>query len=340
MKAEAFFCFCSKINRNTSSNPYDWFEAQVYCATDYRLIQKKLVAFIDYQSVDIRFAREQQTHTNFMKINKLLTAAIGLSLSAFVIGCGGGEAESTGPKYNYEKADSLPTGYLEELGVVKTNIEMTAKLYDHMMEKGYNYNESVMLSASKSFSGSSKQAMGIGAIGSDLVYAASFGQNQSAMDRMKGLMGAANSLGISEAFDEELMTKMASDDSTVNKSILLTKAYLNAKDQLFSEERAQYATFMIIGGWIEGLHISCQMMKDEIKDDEVRVGFFETVNSVGSVQHLCDVFESNAEMKSISEELTKLGPLMQPIRKNVKKYNTEQVAALAEAVAQLRNSQF
>jgi hypothetical protein len=270
-------------------------------------------------------------------IKRLFLAAIPLSLS--IASCGGGEAESTGPKYNYEKADSLPAGYLEELGVVKTNIEMTAQLYNHMNEKGYAFNESILLSSGKSFSGSSKQAMGIGAIGSALVYAASFGQNQSAMDRMKGLMGAANGLGVSEAFDEELLTKMASDDSTINKSILLTKSYLKAKDQLFSDERAQYATFMIIGGWVEGLHIGCQMLKDEIKDDEIRVGFWEMANSINSVQHLCQVFSSNPEMTKLSEDLNSLNPLIQPIRKNAKKYTTEHVAALADAVDKIRNSQ-
>lgn len=274
-----------------------------------------------------------------MKRFNLFTLSIFI-MSLTIISCGGGDVEDTGPKYNYEKADSLPTGYLEELGVVKTNIEASAQLFKHMSEKGYSYNDGAMLSASKSFSGSSKQAMGIGVIGSDLVYSASFAQTQSAMDRMKGLLSTASALGVAEAFDEELMTKMASDDSTVNKSVLLTKAYLKAKDQLFSEERAQYATFMIIGGFIEGLHLSCQAMKDDIKDDQVRIGFFEIVNSIGSVQHLCRVFESNAEMKKLSEDLHALDPMIKAIKKNAKGYSTKEVTALADGVANIRNSNF
>ena len=139
-----------------------------------------------------------------MKRFNLLTPSI-FSLSLMIISCGGEEIKDTGPKYNYEKADSLPSGYLEELGVVKTNIESSAQLFKHMNKKGYAYNDGAMLSASKSFSGSSKQAMGIGAIGSDLVYSASFAQTQSAMDRMKGLLSTASALGVAEAFDEELI---------------------------------------------------------------------------------------------------------------------------------------
>lgn len=274
-------------------------------------------------------------------MNKLATTVASLlTLCLLITSCGGGEEAPTGPKYNFEKADSLPSGYLEELGIVKTNIEVTAHLYSHMNDKGYSFNESVMMSAGKSFSGSTKQAMGIGAIGSDLVFAASFGQNQSAMDRMKGLLNTANSLGVAEAFDEELMTKMASDDSTINKSVLLTKSYLKAKDQLFSEERAQYATFMIIGGWIEGLHISCQMLKDDIKDRDIKLGFWEMVSSYDSVKHLCGVFKNNSDMQALSEKLHNLDGVLAPIRKNAKKYSEDDVKALAEEVAKLRNSSF
>ncbi|MEZ4722291.1 MAG: hypothetical protein R2813_10505 [Flavobacteriales bacterium] len=272
-----------------------------------------------------------------MKITNLFSL-LGIASIIALSSCGGGEPEHTGPKYNFEKADSLPRGYLEELGIVKTNIEVTAKLYDHMNKMGYAFNESSMMSPSKSFSGSSKQAMGIGAIGSDLVYAAMFGQNQSAMDRMKGLVSTAQSLGVGEAFDENLMSKMASDDTTINKSVLLTKAYLKAKDQLFSDERAQYATFMIIGGWIEGMHLATATLKTDIKDDETKIGFWEMVNSYESIVHLCAVFKNNQEMTALGERIKTLGPVLGPIKSNAKKYTVEQVQALAAEVDNLRNS--
>lgn len=275
-----------------------------------------------------------------MKTLRLLTLSIVAGATLTITSCGGGEEQvDTGPKYNYEKADSLPTGYLEKLGVVKANIEVTAKLFAHMNEKGYAFNESILLPAGKSYSGSTKQAMGIGATGSDLVYTASFGQNQSAMSRMKGLVDLSNSLGVGDAFDEELMTKMASDDSTINKSILLTKAYLNAKDQLFSEERAQYATFMVVGGWLEGLHLGCQMAKDNISDKEIRVGFWEMTGTYGDILSMCKVFEaSNPDMANMVKELHAMDPVLNKVRNNAKKYSKEDVAALAEAVSKVRSS--
>lgn len=274
-----------------------------------------------------------------MKKSTLILFAISLAGASALVSCGG-EVKETGPKYNYEKADSLPEGYLKELGIVKTNIELTARLFEKMNETGYSFAEGNMLSSGKSFSGSSKQALGIGAIGTDMVYSISFQQNSSAISRMEGLMSQANALGITDAFDKELMEKLASEDSTINKSVILTKAYLNAKDQLFSEERAQLATYMVLGGWVEGLHVSSQMCKGKLDDMEIRLGLWEICNTYQNVLNMTKVFENNAEMKTIADKIFEISPLVGKISANSKRYNAEDVAALAEGVQNLRNSIF
>lgn len=286
----------------------------------------------------IRFAFPQNHLKLTMKTIKL-NILVALASAAFVMSsCGEAEQADTGPKYNFERADTLPSGYLEELGIVKTNIEVTANLFAKMSEKGMAFNESILFPAGKSFSGSSKQAMGIGATGSDLVYAVSFNQNQSSMNRMKGLIDLSKALGVGEAFEEDILTKMASDDTTVNKSVLLTKAYINAKNQLFSDERAQLATFMVIGGWLEGLHIGGEMVKADLSSEEVRLGFWEICNTYESVVHLCEVFKNNQEMTTLGEQIKEIAPLLGPIRKNPKKFTVEEVQALNDGVTKLRNS--
>lgn len=274
-----------------------------------------------------------------MKKSTYFFAATSIALASLISSCGS-EVQDTGPKYNFEKADSLPDDYLKELGIVKTNIELSAKLYEMLNADGVSFSEGAMLSAGKSFSGSSKQAMGIGAIGTDLVYAISFKQNQSAASRLDGLLSQANSLGVAEAFDKELIEKLSSDDSTINKSVILTKAYLNAKDQLFSEERAQLATFMVIGGWIEGLNISSQVCKGKLDNAEIRLGLWEVCNTYKNVKGMASAFANNADMKAISEQISDLESTVRRISSNSKKYNDEDVAALSEAVAKIRSNIF
>lgn len=268
---------------------------------------------------------------------KIFNLCLAISCVAMLVACGGEQQQDTGPKYDFEKADSLPSGYLEELGFVRTNIEVTAKLFEQLQTTGAAFNEGIMLSAGKSFSGNKGQAMGLGAVGSDLVYATSFGQNQSAMNRMQSLVDLSNKMGISKAFDQELLEKLASEDTTINKSVILTKAYLNAKDQLFSDERAQLATFMVVGGWIEGLHLACQSAQGQIGNMDIKIGVWEICNMYENVTHMMTVFENNAEMKQLLEDVKALGPELNPVRNNAKKYSEEDLKKVAESVANLRN---
>lgn len=261
-----------------------------------------------------------------------------MAVQLFMIASCSSEVKDTGPKYNFEKAESLPDDYLKELGIVKTNIELSAKLYELLHKNGSTFSESTMLSSSKNFNGTPNQAMGIGAIGTDLVYAISFKQNQSAGTRLEGLMSQANALDISEAFNKDLIEKLSSEDTTINKSILLTKAYLNAKDQLFSEERAQLATFMVIGGWIEGLNISTQNCKGKLDNLDIRLGLWEVCNTYKNVRGMTNAFSDNPEMQSVAETISTLEPLVNKISSNAKRYKDEDVAALAEAVVKIRAS--
>ncbi|MEM9022728.1 MAG: hypothetical protein AAGB22_03240, partial [Bacteroidota bacterium] len=160
----------------------------------------------------------------------------------FMTGCGNEEPPVL--QYALNRADSLPEAYLGELRNIRNSIEVTAGLFAALNANGYAYQEEAMLSPEKSsgFGTSEQQAMGIGAYCSSLVYTTSFGYQQTAINQTRSLRELAGRLDIGDAFDAEMLDGLTSADSSVNKSIILTKAYLNARDQLYSEERAQMAT--------------------------------------------------------------------------------------------------
>jgi len=256
--------------------------------------------------------------------------------TAVLMSCGGEEPK--GPRYNYERADSLDPAYLQELSSVRTNIEISAQLFGQLVEAEYPFDESLMLSSGKSFSGSKGQALGLGAVGSDLVYATLFGQNQTAITRSKDMMDQANKLNVPEAFDEKFITALTSDDSTINKPIMLTKAYLNAKDQLFSEDRAQLATFMAVGGWVEGIYIGSGALKTKLDRNDIRITFFEMVKSYDNVMKMLTVFaDMNPEIAALKTEMEALAPAIGPIKSKPNRYKLEQVVALHEAIGKFRS---
>ena len=124
-----------------------------------------------------------------------------------------------------------------------------------MRGSGFSFNAGSCNSSSKasSYSGSKAQAMNLGVYAADLNYAACFEASNEVRSYLDATMGLADKLGVRAAFDEEIITKIVEADSTTNRSVLLSEAYLNAEDQLYSEDRAELATYMIVGGWTEGM---------------------------------------------------------------------------------------
>jgi len=275
---------------------------------------------------------------NLMKTNKFFLFLFCGTL-ALLFACGG-EVEDTEVVYNYEKTDSLSADYLRELGNIRVSIEQTGKLNAMLKDEGYSYNNSMLNSASKAngYSNSKQQAFNLGAYGADLSYAIAYEQSQDAMDYVKGMIQLAGKLGVPNAFDEELLTQMTSDDSTVNKSILLTKAYINAEDQLYSEDRAQLATMMVVGGWIEGLYISTTASKAKLGSGNINSGIWNQAYTYSNITKMLKIFESSsADCAELLKGLEEIDVAVNRLIQSEGNLKPDRVAEANDAITKLRN---
>lgn len=272
-----------------------------------------------------------------MKTNKFFLFLFCGSLT-LLFACGGGD--STEVVYNYEKADSLSVDYLRELGNIRVSIEQTGKLNAMLKEEGYSYNSSMLNSASKAtgYSNSKQQAFNLGAYGADLNYAISYEQSQDAMGYVKAMIQLADKLGVPNAFDEKLLTQMTSDDSTINKSILLTKAYIKAEDQLYSEDRAQLATMMVVGGWVEGLYISTSAAKTKPGSGNINSGIWNQAYTYSNIIKMLKIFENSST--DCAELLKGLEEIREPVNRLVQSEGNlkpDRIAEANDAIAKLRS---
>jgi len=260
--------------------------------------------------------------------------------SLFITSCGGGEHEGSHMKtYNYEKADSLSIDYLKELGSVKINIEQSAKLYITLKERGYTFDPSLLSSSSTSFSTSRQQALGLGIFSGSLAYGAVFEQQQNTTEYMTAIFKLADQLGISEAFDKELMDKLISNDTTLNKNILLTKAYVKATDQLYSEDRAKLVVMMVAGGFIEGLLISTGATKTRFGNEEVNFGIYEQVYAYENTIKMLNVFKDNPDVSEVYKAFKEQESVFQGVihLHTAKRMKPEDIEKLNAAVSQLKS---
>lgn len=273
-----------------------------------------------------------------MKSFTIISVTFMVGFAVALSSCGG-ESGPKKPAYDYERSDSLSKDYLNELSTIRSTIESSASLFNKLNENGYSFDEGDMLSSGKgsSMSTSKKQALALGAFGSDMVYTSSFGQTQSSLNYLQSINGLSGKLGIQSAFDEKLMEKLSSEDSTVNKSVLLTQAYIKAKDNLFSDDRAKIATMMAVGGWIESMHLASTMLANKMDGNIPRTEYWELADSYKSLLKMCQVFENDADIKSLVTSLDEIRTPVAKIYSNSRKYSVKDVKAAQEALQALRS---
>lgn len=243
-------------------------------------------------------------------------------------------------QYDYQKADSLPVDYLRELGNIRVSIEEVAQLHEIFQKEKYTYNNGMLNSANKSsgYSNSKIQALNLGVYGSDLNYLVAFRQSQDVRNYMDVVIQLAQKLGVQSAFDKELIEKLTSEDTTVDKSMLLTRAFRHAEDNMYSQERAYLATLMVAGGWIESLYIATSMLKSKPHNENLNPDIFDNVYTYHNVKKMLKVFEKDC--KDCKEILIELETINEPISELLQsKYSIteKQIDNLHKPLEELRN---
>ena len=118
---------------------------------------------------------------------------------------------------------------------------------------------------------SSKAAINLGIYGTDLGYLKMFSLNSEMVRYMRTVRTLSNNLGIPVEYftgpAEEMEKSMANNDSIM---LLINKSYQRIENHLRTDGRESTAGLIVLGGWIEALYISTQLLYDyENPDPEV-----------------------------------------------------------------------
>lgn len=270
----------------------------------------------------------------------VFTGIFGISL-LFLISCGGDEAVVQ-KTYDYQKADSLPSEYTSSLGNIRVSIEDGAVLNKMLKDSGYAYNGSVLNSPGKAsgYSSSKMQALNLGVYGSDLNYAFAYEQSQDVMNGFKSIIELSKKLGVESAFNQEMIEKLTNAaDTSTDKSIMLTRAYRHAQDNLHSNERAALATLMVVGGWIEALYIYTSNLKNKPGTGEINQKVWDHVMTFKDAIKMLTVWKNNGnkDCEEILNDLSSiLGGPISPVIESKGNIQPAQIEALHGALSTLR----
>lgn len=264
-----------------------------------------------------------------------------ISLFTLLIACGG--EEQVKKTYDYERTDSLPPQYTTHLGNIRVSIEEVNLLYTSFRVAGYSYNNRFPNSPGKvsGYANTRSQAVNLGIYGADVNYALAFDQHQDVLQYMKSIAELSKMLGIEKAFDEETIKKLTETADTItDKSILLTRAYRHAQDQLHNEERASLVSMIVFGGWLEGIFISSSSLNAKTGTAEINQKVFENLSTFYDVAEMLNAFkEKNKSCAEILVELNEIKGTIEDLIRTRGNFSPDHIDKLHSAVSVLRNKQ-
>ena len=135
----------------------------------------------------------------------------------------------------------------------------------------YNKNIINPVSNHELYTSNSKCAINLGVYGVDFGYIKMFGIGQDMIEYILVIRELSNRLGMPENLLIEPVKKIENNiDNPDSVMILLNKAYTDIENHLRREGRESTAGLMLMGGWIEALYITTQLLfNPENPDKEV-----------------------------------------------------------------------
>jgi hypothetical protein len=264
-----------------------------------------------------------------------------LVAGALAAGCGSSEDDKPDMEVT---TDTLSDDVRAEIQSIRASIPSPSELTAGMASSKFKYNKDLMNPSSKagSYSSNFQKAAAMGAYGTDMGYAAAYGQAQDMIEYFGAVNKLAKDLGLESAFDEQLVGLIKDNINKKDTVVdLIDRAFNKAERHLRSNQRVATAAVIAAGGWIESIYLSSSQIKDSPKDSTTAALYDRTWGHVNSFKHVIDLlneYKSNADCAKMLEMLKDLQPYVDKTNKQGGGVLTkEEVTDISNKIAEVRN---
>jgi hypothetical protein len=179
-----------------------------------------------------------------------------------------------------------------------------------LKESGAGYDKSILNSYdnSSNYHTSSLKAINLGIYGADLGYTNVFEENLEGLKYLRTVKGLADDLRIGQFFDLETIGRLATSSNNLDSLLMLTTKNFNSINQyLQTQRRANLSVLLLAGGWLEALHITCQVASKNPENAELNEKIGEQKITLESIMLLLSFFsETNEDIKLLMKDMTNL----------------------------------
>lgn len=153
-----------------------------------------------------------------------------------------------------------------------------------------------------------KKALNLGVYGTDLGYTNIYEQSQDGIRYMSSIRELANELNIGQFFEMETVGRLVSNSNNLDSLLLITTQNFNdINSYLQSENRSHLSVLLLTGGWLEALHITCEVAKVNPDNEQLK----ETIGAqkiiLDNILHLLSFYkDSDRNMAALFTDLEAL----------------------------------
>ncbi len=199
----------------------------------------------------------------------------------------------------YEKAKmifySLPSPIETAMIIETADVEYTNEFLNPTSKVSY-------------YSTTKEMALNLGIYSADLSYTTLFDQKQETINYLATSKKLADQLGILNIISDTTLQKIEDNIGDKNKILnIVSETFMNSSAYLEENDRGETATLIVLGGWIEGLYLSVQLVGSSIENNpELVTIILEQKFSLEDLIGLLEIFKANKDIELLYEQLKEL----------------------------------
>lgn len=246
------------------------------------------------------------------KILSIFFVVIIGTLSLFITSCGGDKTtdnqldDSLNINDEFNKAKQVIYG-------IPSPIE-TAML---MKRAGAKYNQDYLnpLSNLGNYTTTKSMALNLGVYSADLSFASMFDQSQASIKYLSATKKLADDLGILNAIDKSIITRMENNINNRDSVMeIISETFMNSNSFLKENDRGEIAAIILTGGWLEGLYIGTQIVKNTAHNKELMERIADQRLSLNTLISLLNEYKNDPNVQSILPDMERLKKVFDKIQ--------------------------
>ena len=254
--------------------------------------------------------------------NKMKTIGIIFSMSLLVLSsCGDSETEKS--DINTNEVNNEDNNNIQDKPKVDHRLPAPSMFFDVISRIGGEAREDLTNSIENvdKYTTADRKALNFGVYFADVAYLTSYETNTKTLSYLQGLKKMADDLSISAIFSDDLMQKMSSNNENLDSmSTYADEVYYYATSYLENEEKGDILSLMLIGGWIESMHIVTNLVDEYDQDNEIISEIASQKVYLESILEHAIVYAEESE--TIANWIDKLYELMEIFNESTEAHST------------------